>query len=116
MSISYLSMTKQKCKEMGRDFWKTEVWNPFAHVRQDLFGFADAVCLAPQGIIAIQCTGPSGFNEHKDKILASDYARKWLRCGGFVELWGWRQLLKKRGGKAKKWEARIEQITLADFS
>jgi hypothetical protein len=134
MSISYLSMTKQVCLGLGRCFWKTEQWNSYAHIRQDLFGFADAISLGisyigiQQGIetenriIAIQCTGPSGYAEHRKKIIDNVYAKRWLECGGLIELWGWRQLVdkgKSKSGKRRKtkhWWPRIELITLADFN
>lgn len=123
MSISYLSMCKKKCINMGYSFWKTEQWNAYAHIRQDLFGFIDALCIAlDEGIIAIQCTGPGGIPEHKRKILANRYSRLWLLSGGIIEVWGWSKvrstLLRKDGKRSKKkvWTARIERITLADFT
>ena len=108
-------MTRAKCKEMGRVTWKTEVWNPYAHIRQDLFGFIDALALGDNNIIAIQSTGPSGHSEHKRKILNNEYAKRWLRCGGVIELWSFRKLKVKRCKKASRWTPRVEQITLADF-
>lgn len=135
MSISYLSMTKLKCINMGRSFWKTEQWNAYAHIRQDLFGFADAITLGDtfmgddkertkemNSIIAIQCTGPGGIPEHKRKILANEYAKRWLECGGTIEIWGFSKrrsmdILKNgKRSRRKVWTARIEHITLADFT
>jgi hypothetical protein len=108
---------------MGRLFWKTEQWNSYAHIRQDLFGFIDALALEENaGIIAIQCTGPGGIPEHRRKILVNEYAKPWLLCGGIIEIWGFskcrsRDILKDgKRSRRKVWTARIEYITLADFT
>ena len=86
----------------------------FRGFRKDLFGFIDIICLDPaEGIVAIQSCGTS-FSDHKKKICEEKHAevREWIQCGGKVELWGWRKLVVKRGGKAMKWTPRIEKITL----
>jgi hypothetical protein len=120
--ISYLSMTLRQCREMGRVVDKTEYFNPYGGpringkavgVRVDVFNFIDALALdTTEGIVAIQSCGPSGHSAHRKKILESEYAALWLQCGGKVELWSWRKLLKERGGKLRLWTPRIEKITL----
>jgi hypothetical protein len=108
---------------MGRYYWKVEFWNQYAKnsagipgVRQDCFGFIDYLCIDPiDGVVAVQVTAPSGWSEHKARILRNVYAARWV---GFdkIELWTWRKLLKKRGGKARVWTPRIETITIDMFN
>ena len=33
-----------------------------------------------------------------------------------LELWGWRKVKVKRGGKAEIWQPRVREYTLADFA
>lgn len=87
-------------------------------VRQDLFGFIDIVALDPVHgrIIGVQSTG-TAYASHLRKILEDRMkpCLAWLMAGGEVELWAWRKVKVKRGGKAKVWEPRIKCITLEDF-
>jgi len=117
---NYTQKTLKFLRDLGCDVDKAEKFNAFAGPfgqREDLFGFIDIIALDDQrGIIAIQSTGPSGHAEHRKKILDCKFARKWLECGGIIELWSWRKLLVNRGGSARRWQPRIEQITEKDFS
>ena len=117
--LSYTQMTLRALREQGRICDKAEKFNAYAGPfgrREDLFGFIDIVSLGPgQKIIGIQSTGPSGFSTHKKAILENEFALEWLKAGGYCELWSWRKLLKKRGGKLRLWTAKVEQITIEDF-
>jgi len=110
-------------REQGIVCAVAEKWNPYGGpygVRQDLFGFIDLVALDPaRGITAIQVCSGSSLAAHRRKLLDSDCSeavRLWLRCGGFVELWAWRKVKLRRGGKAMIWQPKIEDITLDHFS
>lgn len=123
--LNYTQMTLRENRERGRICDKTERWNAFAGPhgrREDLFGFIDLIALDPKkGIVAIQSTGPSGRSSHQKKILENEWADgynvaiEWLKAGGKIELWSWRKLLVKRGGKRKRWYPKIEEITYEDF-
>lgn len=117
--LNYTQKTLRACRERGYICDKTEKWNAFAGPfgqREDLFGFIDLIALDPkQGIIAIQSTGPHGHSQHRKAILENEFALEWLKCKGVIELWSWRKLLKKRGGKLRVWVPRIEPITKEDF-
>lgn len=111
--------TLRELRARGLECGMVERWNAFAGphgIRQDLFGFIDIIALDTSGggsIIGVQSTG-SDFAGHRRKILEERHhqAAEWLRCGGKIELWGWRKVLKVRGGKAKVWRPRVESITL----
>jgi len=83
--------------------------------REDLFGIIDIIALDPErGVIGIQACG-SDFAGHKRKILEEKYQETsdWLNTPGTsLELWSWRKLKVKRGGKAMVWKPRVEVIEL----
>jgi hypothetical protein len=78
--------------------------------RRDAFGFIDILAIDADAIVAIQACTASGA-KHLRKIQESEYADAWLRAGGRIELWIWRKVKLKRGGKAVRWRARVEQVT-----
>lgn len=122
--FSSAQRTLKHLRELGRVCAITEKWNPHVGphgVRQDLFGFIDVLALDPQrGFIAIQACA-SGRAEHIRRIAdneddqITEAVLTWLRCGGHIEVWYWRKLKVKRGGKAQKWMPDVTEITLAHF-
>lgn len=95
-----------------------EKWNPHVGphgVRQDLFGFIDLIVLSPNTIKGVQCCSGSAYGKHLTKILDNEVAPEWLKSGGKIEIWAWRKVKKKRGGKLMLWQPRIKEITLLDF-
>lgn len=115
--MSYTQRTLRELRNRGVVCAVVERWNQFAGphgVRQDLFGFIDICALYPgdKGIVGVQSTGPSGHAQHRKKILEDcEHALDWLKSGGKIELWSWRKLKLKRGGKAERWFPRVEDIT-----
>jgi hypothetical protein len=85
-------------------------------IRQDLFGIIDILALDPvRGVVGIQSTTGSGFPDHYKKLTVDKLqaTMDWLQTPGTkLELWAWRKLLAKRGGKAKIWSPRIVEITI----
>ena len=92
----------------------TEHWNPHAHIRQDLFGFIDAIALrcptggkvflgvevfSVPGITAIQCVN-THLPEHIQKIRESKAALAWVLAGGKIVIHNWK--LRVRNGR-KVW-------------
>lgn len=84
-------------------------------IRQDLFGIIDVLALDPErGVIGIQSCG-TAFNQHLQKLIVekAQETSDWLSTPGTsLELWGWRKVKLKRGGKAERWTPRVVQITL----
>ncbi len=94
-----------------------ERFNPFAHIRQDLFGVIDIIAvpgigtdaaIAQPGIWGIQNTTAANLAKHRVKALAEPRLMVWLAAGGRFALVSW----SKRGekGKRKLWEHRWEEI------
>lgn len=108
--ISPTQRTLRELKQRGCHCGIVERFNRFAGehgIRQDLFGIIDLVALYPNNIAGIQCCG-SDFAAHDRKISESDMAIEWLRSGGILELWGWRKVKRKKGGKQMVWKPRIK--------
>lgn len=121
--LSPTQRTLRELRKLGRTVDIVERWminpkHPAGGFRKDLFGFIDLISLDPErGIIGIQSCG-SNFAEHDRKIMDSEcteFVIEWLNYGK-VELWGWRKVKVKRGGKALVWRPRIKEYTLEDFN
>ena len=114
--ISPTQRTLKAMREQGRLCGIVERFNSYAGkfgIRQDLFGFIDIICIDPvDGIIAVQSCGQA-FSPHIDKLLGerNEAVYEWLKHAP-LELWGWRKLKVKRGGKAMRWVPRIADIVL----
>jgi len=92
-----------------------EHWNPFAHIRVDLFGIFDILAADDKATIGVQCTTVTNMSARRRKIEASAAAAEWVKCPGRrIWLIGWKQVgvLRKDGTKSvrKRWEPRIEVI------
>jgi len=114
MGLSNTQRTLRALEQQGYLSGIVEKFNPYAKVRVDLFNFIDIISIKPCGICAIQSCG-SDFQEHDRKILKNEYAPEWIKAGGAIELWGWRKVKKKRGGKLKIWAPRLKIYKLEDF-
>jgi hypothetical protein len=92
-----------------------ERWNPYAHVRQDLFGFADILAMSPQkGIIAVQTTSRAHRADHMKKILDCPFSRMWVESGGKIWLVTWAKTGPR--GKRKMWTSFVDDIKLDFFA
>lgn len=120
--LSPTQRTLKELRQQGRICGIVERFNHYAGphgLRMDLFGFIDLIALCPErGIIGVQCCGQTGHAAHKQKIVGEccEESLTWLECGGKIELWSWRRVKVKRGGKAVRWSPRIEEITRESFS
>lgn len=121
MSVSPTQRTVRELKNQGRKCGIVERYNAFVGphgIRQDLFGIIDIIALDPErGIVGIQSCG-SAFAAHEKTILEERWqdTYDWLATPGTaLELWGWRRVKVKRGGKAVRWAPRVRAFTLDDL-
>ena len=121
MSVSPTQRTIRELKNQGRKCAIVEKWNTFVGphgIRQDLFGIIDVLALDPvRGFVGVQSCGQD-FAAHERKLLEerAEECIDWLSTpGGALELWGWRKVKVKRGGKALRWQPRIREFVLTDF-
>ena len=82
----------------------TERWNPFAKIRQDLFGFGDVLCLGNNEIIMVQTTSLSNITSRMKKIADHDNVGAVRKAGVRILVHGW-------GKKGTKWECREEDLS-----
>jgi len=113
--------TIRELKNRGLKCGIVEKFNRFAGphgIRQDLFGIIDIIALDPmRGVVGVQSTG-SDFAGHMRKLKEERLQEciDWLSTPGTVlELWGWRKVKAKRGGKAMVWRPRLAVLTLDFF-
>lgn len=122
MSLSPTQRTIRELKNQGRTCGIVERFisnTSFGHgIRSDLFHIFDIVALdSARGIIGIQTCG-ADFAAHFRK-MTEEYGHntlEWIKCGGVAELWSWRKIKARRGGKLMLWKPRIKEIRLEDFA
>ena len=83
----------------------------------DFLHIIDLMALDPnRGVVGIQVCGsdvPSHMKKIKEQHVNNTIA--WLETPGTsLEVWGWRKVKQKRGGKAMIWQPRIIPITLEE--
>ena len=114
MATKSIQRSLKLIKEYAWVYWTIEKWNHYTRRREDMFDFCDILCLDGLRTIAIQACG-SDFQAHVRKIEENEYVRPWLEAAGNeLQVWSWRQLKKKRGGKAKYWSPRIADVLIVD--
>jgi hypothetical protein len=108
--------TKKFLVDAGFKVAITERWNQWAKVRQDLFGFIDLVAIHrdTSGVLGVQTTSGTNHAARRTKILESAEAHLWVECGNRIWLVSW--AIRGAAGKRKKYEPRIESITVGMFS
>lgn len=111
----YTQMTLAWLRAEGWEPAVVERWVPNPRskaggVRRDLFGVADIVAVRPGRTVAVQSTGPSGHAAHRRDMLASVGVPSLVAAGWEVWLVSWRKLLVRRGGRARRWRPRVEDV------
>lgn len=110
------SRSKQDLEAAGYLVGRTEHWNSFVKIRQDLFGIIDMVCIKANepGILGVQTTSGDHVADHMDKALANKALPVWLAAGNRFVIHGWRKVGDR--GKRKLWECRIVPVTLEMYT
>ena len=121
---SHTSRTLERLRLRGFQVWVVEKFLP--HVRrgdggwggrQDMFGWCDIVAIDPKNgvTIGVQSTGDDYANHlRKLTIERAVQVREWLQAGNRAELYAWRKVKKKRGGKQMVYRPRWKSITMQD--
>lgn len=118
--LSPTQRTLRALRDRGLVAAIVEKWNQYAGpygLRQDLFGIIDVLALGPDGVVGVQACAGSDFNTHLRKITEeqAENTIAWLTTPGCsLELWAWRKVKLKRGGKAERWQPRVKRIMLED--
>ena len=99
--------TKKFLQDLGWTVAVVERWNPFANVRQDLFGFVDLLAINGEETMGVQATA-SGVANRLEKSKAQPHFQKWLNSGNRFIVIGW--TLKGARGKRKTYKARVVEV------
>lgn len=103
-------LSLKEARSRGWIVEKTEHWNSFAKVKNDLFGFIDLLCLDPinNKCIGIQTTSVSNMSARRNKIKESPIYPILKDCGIKIQLWGWEK--KATNGKRQTWTVKVEEL------
>ena len=105
LATSPTQLSLKKLKEDGYLVAITEHWNPFARIRQDLFGFIDLLAIKDGQVLAIQTTSKSNMNARVKKIGDSEHIGKIRKCNWQIEVWGWSK------NKSNRWELKVIDVS-----
>lgn len=107
---STIAQSQKHLRELGYIVAKTEWWNHYAKVRQDLFGLIDTLAAHPEQInslLAVQSTDGAHLAAHRKKILGSQVAPVLMRHM-LLEIWSWSKMGAR--GKRKLWTLHRERF------
>lgn len=114
-----MTPTARILKRLRSDGWLCQVverWCPHSRRRVDLFQVIDVLAVRDGATLGVQATTMAGRSARLAKIRRADGARAWLKGGARqLQLWAWRRLKTKRGGKAVQWVPRIDEIVATDL-
>lgn len=90
MSTSPTQLSLRHLKAAGWPLVEVvEHWNPFAHIRQDLFGFVDLMAVGPDGTLAVQTTSVSNVSSRIKKIADHVNVGAVREAGWQIRVHGW---------------------------
>ena len=89
---------------MGYHCSIVERWNPYAKIRQDLWGFADLLCIRENEIKAVQVTSYSNMSARIKKISEHENVGIVRSAGIKIECQGWRK-------SGRQWVVRVVDLS-----
>lgn len=90
-----MSPTQRSLKHLRDQGYRvaiTERWNPFAKIRQDLFGFIDLLAIRDGETLAVQTTSAGNMAARVKKIAESEAVGDVRKAGWRVVVHGWRKV------------------------
>ena len=81
--------TLKYLREQGYFAVVTEKWNPFAHIRQDLFGIVDVLAVRRGETLGVQCTSNDNVAARVNKIADHESTPRLREAGWRLEVHGW---------------------------
>jgi hypothetical protein len=97
-------------REFGYTVKVVERWNPYAKIRQDLFG-VDILALKPgEPALVVQATTGNNHAARRSKLDVECFTALWDGAGAMIKVWSW----SKQGprGQRKVWTVRREMLSL----
>jgi len=107
--MAKISPTQNSLKKIKTDGWTTvaivEHWNPFARVRQDLFGFIDILAINDDGeVLAVQTTSYTNISARVKKIAENEHIGRVRKANWRIEVHGWRKI-------KNRWEVKVVDVS-----
>lgn len=96
--------SKKYLQDLGYAVVIVERWNPFAKIRQDMFGFIDLLAIKTGETLAVQTTSGSNVSARVEKITNHENVDLVRDAGWKIHVHGWRKL--KSG-----WQVRIVDLS-----
>ena len=112
MATSPTQLSLKLMKERGYKCEITERWNPFARIRQDLYGFIDVLCLGDGEVVGVQTTSYSNMSARVKKIREHENFAAVNRAGIRILVQGWH----KKGARWEVREAEVQPQNSAELS
>lgn len=106
--------TLKYLRSQGYHAQVVEKWNPFAKIRQDLFGWIDIVAVNPalHGVLGVQTTSYSNMSARMTKARGNPALQAWLNAGGTLSVMGW----KRSKAERNRWVPVVWPVTMADLN
>lgn len=89
MSKSPTQRTLAELRKRGYRAQTVERWNPFAKVRQDLFGIIDVIAVGNGETVGVQATSASNVSARVRKIAEAEAVPDLRKAGWKLLVWGW---------------------------
>lgn len=105
------SPTQNSLKLLRKSGYSAQVvehWNPFAHVRVDLFNWIDIVAVSPNQLLGVQTTTKAHIKERVQKAKGNKALAHWMLAGGRLVVHGW---VKRKN----RWELESYDLHMADI-
>ena len=95
----------KKLKDEGYLVAITEHWNPFARIRQDMFGFCDIMAIRDKEILFVQTTSATNANARIKKIANCEHVGIIRKAGIMIHVHGWHK------NKSNRWECKVRDVS-----
>jgi len=105
MAISPTQLSLKKLKDEGYLVAITEHWNPFARIRQDMFGFCDIMAIRDKEILFVQTTSATNANARIKKIANCEHVGIIRKSGIMIHVHGWHK------NKSNRWECKVRDVS-----
>jgi hypothetical protein len=99
-------------RELGYTAKVVEHWNPYAKIRQDLFGVDILALKLGEPVLVVQATTGSNHAARRTKLDEEGFTALWEGAGATIEVWSWSKQGAK--GQRKVWTVRREALSMRD--
>ena len=89
--MSPTELTLRKLRTDGYICKTVEHWNPFAKIRQDLWGF-DVIAAKRGEALLVQCTTASNMSARINKLAELESTPRVREAGFRLLVWGWKKI------------------------